>query len=222
MRNHIKNKTLLLLCIVGIVSCQSSQDKKVSSTNNKVKMETQTNEKMDSAIFGAGCFWCVEAVFQRVPGVKEIISGYSGGQVDNPSYEAVCSGSTGHAEVIKLVYNPEEVSFATLLSVFWQTHDPTTLNRQGNDIGTQYRSAIFYLNEEQKSIAEKLKSDLNASGAFRAPIVTEISAYTNFFAAEEYHQNYYNQNSSQGYCRYVIAPKLEKFEKVFGEQFRKK
>lgn len=222
MLNHIKNKTLLLVTIVSIVSCQSSQDKKVTNTNNKAKMETQTNDKMDSAILGAGCFWCVEAVFQRVPGVKEIISGYSGGQVDNPSYEAVCSGSTGHAEVIKLVYNPEEVSFATLLSVFWQTHDPTTLNRQGNDIGTQYRSAIFYLNEEQKSIAEKLKSDLDASGAFRAPIVTEISAYTNFFPAEEYHQNYYNQNSSQGYCRYVIAPKLEKFEKVFGDQFRKK
>lgn len=226
MLNHIKNNLLLLFSLGSItsslVSCQSSQDKKTANTYNKAKMELQTNEKLDSAILGAGCFWCVEAVFQRVPGVKQILSGYSGGQVENPSYEAVCDGSTGHAEVIKLVYNPEEVSFATLLSVFWQTHDPTTLNRQGNDIGTQYRSAIFYLNEEQKTTAEKLKKNLDASGAFGAPIVTEISAFTNFYPAEEYHQNYYNQNSSQGYCRYVIAPKLEKFEKVFGEQFRKK
>jgi peptide-methionine (S)-S-oxide reductase len=171
---------------------------------------------------GAGCFWCVEAVFQRVPGVKQIVSGYSGGSVVNPTYTEICEGTTGHAEVIRLIYNPQEVSFETLLSVFWQTHNPTTLNRQGNDIGTQYRSAIFYLNETQKTIAEKIKNDLNASGAFSDPIVTEITPYTNFYEAEAYHQNYYNQNSSQGYCQYVIAPKLEKFEKVFGNQFRKK
>jgi peptide-methionine (S)-S-oxide reductase len=202
------------------MSCQTEKGNKTEINN---QMTEEINEtKLDSTILGAGCFWCVEAVFQRVPGVKKIISGYSGGQVKYPSYKEVCEGTTGHAEVIKLVYNPAEVSFETLLSVFWQTHDPTTLNRQGNDVGTQYRSAIFYLNENQKNIAEKIKKDLDTSGAFKAPIVTEISAYSNFYEAEDYHQNYYNQNSSQGYCQYVIAPKLEKFEKVFGNQFRKK
>jgi peptide-methionine (S)-S-oxide reductase len=204
------------------MSCQTQTEKGNKTEINNQMTEVINETKLDSTILGAGCFWCVEAVFQRVPGVKKIISGYSGGQVKDPSYKEVCEGTTGHAEVIKLVYNPEEVSFETLLSVFWQTHDPTTLNRQGNDVGTQYRSAIFYLNENQKNIAEKIKKDLDSSGAFRAPIVTEISAYSNFYEAEDYHQNYYNQNSSQGYCQYVIAPKLEKFEKVFGDQFRKK
>ena len=204
------------------MSCQTQTEKGNKTEINNQMTEEINETKLDSTILGAGCFWCVEAVFQRVPGVKKIISGYSGGQVKDPSYKEVCEGTTGHAEVIKLVYNPAEVSFETLLSVFWQTHDPTTLNRQGNDVGTQYRSAIFYLNENQKNIAEKIKKDLDTSGAFKAPIVTEISAYSNFYEAENYHQNYYNQNTTQGYCQYVIAPKLEKFEKVFGNQFRKK
>lgn len=219
-------KFIMGLLIVLSISCQSQSDKKT----NKLKSSNMTAQildsnldlKLDSALLGAGCFWCVEAVFQRVPGVKQIISGYSGGALVNPSYKDICEGTTGHAEVILVKYNPAEVSFETLLSVFWQTHDPTTLNRQGNDIGTQYRSAIFYFNENQKQIADKIKKDLNESGAFKFPIVTEITAFTNFYEAEDYHQNYYNLNSSQGYCQYVIAPKLEKFEKVFGNQFRKK
>jgi peptide-methionine (S)-S-oxide reductase len=182
-------------------------------------MDSLQNEE---AIFGAGCFWCVEAIFQRVPGVVKIESGYSGGTTENPTYKEVCTGVTGHAEVIKLSYDAKQVSYETLLSVFWQTHDPTTLNRQGGDEGTQYRSAVFYKNEAQKESAERLKAELDKSGAFKNPIVTEISPLTNYYPAEDYHQNYYNQNSEQSYCQFVIAPKLEKFEKVFGEQFRKK
>ena len=170
-----------------------------------------------TAILGAGCFWCVEAVFQRLNGVSKVESGYSGGFIKNPPYREVCTGTTGHAEVCKITFDDSIISFKTLLSVFWQTHDPTTLNRQGNDIGTQYRSAIFYLNEEQKNIAEQLKNELDESGAFHAPIVTEITAYTNYYPAEDYHQNYYNQNSEQGYCRFVVAPKVEKLYKVFGD-----
>jgi peptide-methionine (S)-S-oxide reductase len=218
MIQHIIISTIILLGI----SCQSQSDNKNKKLKTNIMTEQIKDSNLDTAILGAGCFWCVEAVFQRVPGVKQIVSGYSGGSVVNPTYTEICEGTTGHAEVIRLIYNPQEVSFETLLSVFWQTHNPTTLNRQGNDIGTQYRSAIFYLNETQKTIAEKIKNDLNASGAFSDPIVTEITPFTNFYEAEAYHQNYYNQNSSQGYCQYVIAPKLEKFEKVFGNQFRKK
>lgn len=218
MIQHIIISTIILLGI----SCQSQSDNKNKKLKTNIMTEQIKDSILDTTILGAGCFWCVEALFQRVPGVKQIVSGYSGGSVVNPTYTEICEGTTGHAEVIRLIYNPQEVSFETLLSVFWQTHNPTTLNRQGNDIGTQYRSAIFYLNETQKTIAEKIKNDLDASGAFSDPIVTEITPYTNFYEAEAYHQNYYNQNSSQGYCQYVIAPKLEKFEKVFGNQFRKK
>ncbi|MBC7383661.1 MAG: peptide-methionine (S)-S-oxide reductase MsrA [Bacteroidia bacterium] len=192
-----------------------------TAAKNKV-MEAKKEQELDTAIFGAGCFWCVEAVFQRIEGVEKVISGYSGGQVKNPPYREVCNGTTGHAEVCMVMYDPKKVSFETLLSVFWQTHDPTTLNRQGNDAGTQYRSAIFYKTPEQKQLAEKYKEELSKSGAFKNPIVTEITAYTNFYPAEDYHQDYYNQNSSQSYCQYVIVPKIEKFEKVFGNKLRKK
>lgn len=179
-------------------------------------------DKLDTAIFGAGCFWCVEAVFQLIDGVEKVESGYSGGQVSNPSYGQVCEGTTGHAEVCRITYDPKKVSFETLLSVFWQTHNPTTLNRQGNDIGTQYRSAIFYYNENQKELAEKYKLELSKSGAFNDPIVTEISPLINYYPAEDYHRDYYNQNSSQSYCQFVIAPKIEKFEKVFGNKLKLK
>lgn len=205
------------------MSCQSAP---TNTLKEKQNMNTDLTKYevagLDTAIFGAGCFWCVEAVFQRVDGVEKVISGYSGGFIKNPPYREVCEGTTGHAEVCLLLYDAKKVSFETLLSVFWQTHDPTTLNRQGNDVGTQYRSAIFYVNENQKVIAEKYKQELDASGAFNHPIVTEVTAYTNFYPAEDYHQNYYNQNSSQSYCQFVIAPKLEKFEKVFGKELRKK
>ena len=180
----------------------------------------QTNGTSDTATFGAGCFWCVEAVFQQLNGVHSITSGYSGGSVKNPSYREVCNGSTGHAEVCQIVYDKSKVSFDELLEVFWKTHDPTTLNRQGNDSGTQYRSAVFYHNEEQKKLAEKYKEEINKSGAYPNPIVTEIKEFTGFYPAEDYHQNYYNQNSEEGYCQFVIQPKIEKFQKIFKNKMK--
>ncbi len=170
---------------------------------------------MDTITLGAGCFWCVEAIFQNIKGVESVTSGYSGGAVPNPSYKAICSGTTGHAEVIQVVYDPAEVSLTTILEVFWQTHDPTTLNRQGADAGTQYRSAIFYHTEEQQEVATTIFNRLDDAGAFSAPIVTEITAFTNFFPAEDYHQDYFNQNGSQPYCRAIISPKVNKFKEAF-------
>lgn len=175
---------------------------------------------LETATFGAGCFWCVEAVFQRLKGVESVASGYSGGKAANPTYEQVCTGTTGHAEVCQITYDPRQLSFEQLLEVFWKTHDPTTLNRQGNDVGTQYRSVVFYHSEEQKKLAQQYKARLDSSGAFPAPIVTEIAPFTVFYKAEDYHQNYYRENPSQGYCRMVIAPKMEKFEKVFAEKLK--
>ncbi|HBK89794.1 MAG: peptide-methionine (S)-S-oxide reductase MsrA [Cyclobacteriaceae bacterium] len=167
------------------------------------------------ATFGNGCFWCTEAIFQQVKGVLSVQSGYSGGKVKKPTYREVCSGLTGHAEVIQITFDPAMVSYASLLEVFWNTHDPTTLNRQGADVGTQYRSAIFYHSEEQRATAESYKGQLEASRQFNRPIVTEITAFTTFYPAEDYHQNYFNQNGEQGYCQVVIRPKVEKFKKQF-------
>lgn len=178
------------------------------------------NDSFELATFGAGCFWCVEAIFQRVEGVQKVVSGYSGGHVKNPTYREVCQGTTGHAEVCQLSYDPKVVSYKELLEVFWQTHDPTTLNRQGADAGTQYRSAVFYHNEKQKQLAEEYKKRLDTSGSFNDPIVTEIVPYTNMFVAEDYHQNYFNQNGSQPYCSIVIQPKVEKFKKVFRDKMK--
>lgn len=172
------------------------------------------------ATFGAGCFWCVEAVFMDLNGVESVVSGYSGGHVDNPTYKQVCAGTTGHAEVIQVRYDPTVISFEELLEVFWKTHDPTTLNRQGADVGTQYRSAIFYHDEEQKRLAEAYKQKLDASGAFVDPIVTEIVTFEKFYPAEDYHQNYFNQNESQPYCAFVIRPKVDKFRQVFGNKLK--
>lgn len=178
-------------------------------------------ENLDTATFGTGCFWCTEAIFQQLKGVKKVSSGYSGGTVPNPTYKQVSEGNTGHAECIEIVYDPAEISYDELLEVFWQTHDPTTLNRQGNDVGPQYRSVIFYHNQEQKEKAEKYKAALDKSGAFADPIVTEISPASTFYIAEDYHQDYYNNNGSQPYCYFVIKPKLEKFQKVFKDKIKK-
>lgn len=175
----------------------------------------------DTATFGSGCFWCTEAIFQQLEGVLKVTSGYSGGHVKNPTYEQVCSKSTGHAEVVQIVFDPEKISFDELLEVFWKTHDPTTPNQQGNDIGPQYRSAVFYHDENQKERAEYFKGKLGESGAFDAPIITEISPFKNFYVAEDYHQNFYSNNPTYGYCSYVIRPKLEKFEKAFKDKMRK-
>ncbi len=170
---------------------------------------------MEISTLATGCFWCTEALFQQLNGVKSVVSGYSGGHVENPSYEQVITGRTGHAEVCKIEFDPEQISFEELLKVFFNTHDPTTLNRQGNDVGPQYRSAIFYHTEGQREIAERVKSELDAGGTWKNPIVTEITPFEKFYPAEDYHQNYFRNNPNQGYCRYIIAPKLQKFEKVF-------
>lgn len=173
------------------------------------------------ATFGAGCFWCVEAVFEELKGVSKVESGYSGGHVKNPTYKEVCTERTGHAEVVQVHYDSNIISFDELLEVFWQTHDPTTLNQQGADKGTQYRSAVFYHDEAQKKAAESYKEKLNASGAWDNPVVTEITAFSKFYPAENYHQDYYELNGSQPYCSYVIQPKMEKFRKVFADKLKK-
>jgi methionine-S-sulfoxide reductase len=172
---------------------------------------------LETITLGSGCFWCTEAMFQNLRGVKSAVSGYSGGKIPSPSYEQVCSGNTGHAEVVQVTFDPAAVSLADVLRVFWRTHDPTTLNRQGHDVGTQYRSAVFYHNEEQREIAEQYKAQLDKSGAFDAPIVTEITKFEKFYPAEDYHQKYFDLNPNQGYCRMVIQPKVEKFNKEFAE-----
>lgn len=189
---------------------------------NHEEEDAMTTVALDTATFGAGCFWCVEAVFQDLKGVHSVVSGYAGGTLKNPTYDDVCSGATGHAEVCQIAYDPRQVSFPELLEVFWKTHDPTTLNRQGNDAGTQYRSAIFYHNEEQRKLAEHYKRELDSSKAFDAAIVTEIVPFTNFFKAEDYHQNYFNEHGAQPYCLFVIRPKVDKFKKAFKEKLKEK
>lgn len=175
---------------------------------------------MELATFGAGCFWCVEAVFQNLKGVEKVESGYTGGRIANPTYKEVCSGLTGHNEVIQLTFDPQVISFEELLEIFWKTHDPTTLNRQGNDVGDQYRSGIYYHSDEQKRLAEGYKQKLNEAHAFDKPVVTEILPAGPFYKAEAYHQNYYNQNSSQPYCQFVAKPKVDKVKALFGEKLK--
>ncbi|NCQ19387.1 MAG: peptide-methionine (S)-S-oxide reductase [Ignavibacteria bacterium CG_4_8_14_3_um_filter_37_9] len=209
-------KYIFLLLLISLTACNKSKD----NNNFKDQEIMETTTKLDTATFGSGCFWCSEAIFERVKGVHEVISGYAGGTTENPSYEQVCTGKTGHAEVCQIMFDPSAVSFADLLKIFWKTHDPTTLNRQGADSGTQYRSVIFYHSEEQKKIAQHYKVELDNSGAWADPIVTEISPFTKFFPAEAYHQNYFANNPTQGYCSFIIAPKVEKFEKVFKEKLK--
>lgn len=177
--------------------------------------------KLETATFGGGCYWCTEAQYQLLDGVIAVASGFSGGTIKNPSYREVCDGRTGHAEVVQVVYNTAKLNYTDILHAFFKSHDPTQLNRQGDDIGTQYRSVIFYHDEEQHKIAEKIKSELEKSGAYAKPVVTEISPFTVFYKADDYHQNYFNQNGEQPYCQFVVAPKVEKFRKVFKEKLRK-
>lgn len=209
-----------VLCTLFAISSCAEHKSQQQQFMPEEKLTTTSNTNTDTATFGSGCFWCSEAIFQRLDGVIKVISGYSGGTVVNPSYEQVCTGTTGHAEVVEVIYDPTKISYDELLSVFWKTHDPTTLNRQGNDVGTQYRSIIFYHNEQQKEKAEMYKAALDTSGAWSKPIVTAIEPLKNFYAAEDYHQNYFNNNSRAMYCQYVIRPKLEKFEKVFKDQLK--
>ena len=176
--------------------------------------------KKETATFGGGCFWCTEAIFERVKGVHEVVSGYSGGTVANPDYKMVTSGRTGHAEVVQISFDPDVVSYLDLLEIFFKTHDPTTLNRQGADVGTQYRSIILYHNEEQSELARQIIQDLDAEQIWSDPIVTQVEPFSAFYSAEKYHQEYYENNPNQGYCRLVITPKVEKFEKIFREKLK--
>jgi peptide-methionine (S)-S-oxide reductase len=208
----MKLSIVILLAAVGGLACLQAQPAVPPPFTNTMKYpdHNPTNET-ETADLGGGCFWCMEAVFERLPGVISVTSGFAGGTTDNPSYEEVCSETTGHAEVTEIVFDPTKLTYAKLLDVFWQAHDPTTLNRQGADEGTSYRSIILYRTEKQRLIAEKSK--LAAQANFRDPIVTEIVPLKKFYKAEGYHQQYYDNNSNAGYCQVVIAPKLEKLEK---------
>ncbi|MDF0705607.1 peptide-methionine (S)-S-oxide reductase MsrA [Flagellimonas okinawensis] len=183
-------------------------------------MNEQNNIQLSTAIFAGGCFWCTEAVFQRLDGVEEVVSGYTGGTIKNPAYREICTGRTGHAEGIKITFNPSKISYPELLEVFFATHDPTTLNRQGNDVGTQYRSEIFYTNPEQKQQAEDFIALLEKENIFDSPIVTAISEEKPFYLAEEEHHNYYNDNKLQPYCQFIIDPKIKKLNTYFSKKLK--
>jgi peptide-methionine (S)-S-oxide reductase len=214
------NNTLAILLISTITFSACGQNNPAATNKQSTKMNNKDLSKLQIATFGGGCFWCTEAVFQLMNGVDTVVSGYSGGKIENPTYKQISTGTTGHAEVIQIYFNPEIVSYEELLEVFFNTHDPTTLNRQGNDVGTQYRSVIFYHSEKQKEIAEAYKQQIEQSGTFSNPIVTEISALQKFYIAEDYHQNYYNLNSNQSYCAYVVRPKVDKFKKLYKDKMK--
>ncbi len=220
-------KALLATSIIGLTTLLSCGQKsttitKLNNDNNMEPINQQALPSVEVATFANGCFWCTEAIFEELEGVIRATSGYTGGEVVNPTYKEVCGGQTGHAECLQITYDPAKISFDELLAVFWETHDPTTLNRQGADAGTQYRSGIFYHNQEQKEKAEKYKAALDKSGAFNKPIVTEITAFTKFYPAEDYHQQYFENNENANpYCKIVIRPKLDKFRKVFKDKLKR-
>ena len=209
---------LILASLFFLTACGQQKSKKQLPSTPISKSKSMHTEIIT---LGNGCFWCTEAIFQQVKGVTKVTSGYSGGHVENPTYEEVCEKTTGHAEVLQVEFDTTQVTIDEILEIFWQTHDPTTLNRQGNDVGPQYRSVVFYSNAHQKERAEFFKKKLDESGAFGNPIVTAIEPYTNFYVAENYHQDYYNKNGNQPYCYFVIRPKLEKFEKAFKDKMKK-
>jgi len=213
----IKGIAITGLFLITLFACAQKTAK-----NPNHKKEYIMNVNTDTATFSNGCFWCTEAIFQEVKGVEKVMSGYTDGHTKNPTYKEVCTGETGHAECLQIFYNPGIISFDELLEIFWKTHDPTTLNRQGNDVGTQYRSGIYYHNAEQKEKAEHYKIELDKSGAYNNPIVTEIKPFTVFYPAEDYHQEYFNNNENQNpYCSIVIRPKVDKFRKVFKDKLKK-
>ena len=215
----MKQFITVIVASIFSISCgeYKAQEATDSEETEESTIDTDNNIMMDTITLGAGCFWCVEAIFQDIKGVESVVSGYSNGTVKNPSYKEICTGKTGHAEVCQVIYDPSVVSLAKILEVFWQTHDPTTLNRQEGDVGTQYRSAIFYHTETQKEIATEIFNKLDDAGAFVNPIVTEITEIISFYPAEDYHQDYFDINGEQPYCRAVISPKVEKFKKTFSE-----
>ena len=209
----------MILLLITLASCKAETPQTHILTED-MSIKPEFTDTTAVATFGAGCFWCVEAIFQDLNGVYSVESGYMGGEKKDPTYKEVCTGTTGHAEVCRIVYDPRLLTFKDLLEVFWQTHDPTTLNKQGNDAGTQYRSAIFYYSEDQKKEAGFYTSELDKSGAFSDPIVTTLEPVDTFYPAEEYHQNYFNQNGDQPYCSFVIKPKVEKFKKAFSSRLK--
>ena len=217
MRNSLKGLSLVLGLVFG--SC-TAKEKPIVKEEFKEPVKIKVKEGMEVATFAGGCFWCTEAVFLEIKGVEKVVSGYIGGKTINPTYKDICTGETGHAEAIQITFNPNEVAYEDLLEVFFATHDPTTLNRQGADVGTQYRSEIFYHSEAQKTKAENYIQLLEKEKLYDKKIVTKVSSASVFYNAEEYHQNYYNQNSSQGYCQMVIAPKLEKLRKYYKSKLK--
>lgn len=217
MRNSLKGLSLVLGLFFS--SC-TAKEKPIVKEEFKEPVKVKVKEGMEVATFAGGCFWCTEAVFLEIKGVEKVVSGYIGGKTVNPTYKDICTGETGHAEAIQITYNPNEVAYEDLLEVFFATHDPTTLNRQGADVGTQYRSEIFYHSEAQKTKAENYIQLLEKEKLYDKKIVTKVSSASVFYPAEDYHQNYYNQNSSQGYCQMVIAPKLEKLRKYYKSKLK--
>lgn len=227
MGNGIRFSSLVaittLIMTISLSACarKKTADQQEAITKGTNALVVMGDKGLDTATFAAGCFWCIEAQFQQLIGVKEVISGYTGGTVKNPTYEAVCTGRTGHAEAVNIVYYPDSISFDKLLEAFFVAHDPTQLNRQGNDVGTQYRSAIFYHNNTQRTQSELIIKRLNEEKAYPKPIVTVVEAYGPFYKAEDYHKNYYKLNPDNPYCQYVIQPEVEKFKKVFKEFLKK-
>ncbi len=225
--NKLILSIFVLLQSIGLQSCGQSnntQEKKLLAIKEtkKIDMQTETivNDTTASIVLGGGCFWCVEAQYLMLDGVQKVESGYAGGNSENPTYKEVCTGLTNHAEVVKITYDPRKLSFDDILYAFWQSHDPTTLNRQGNDEGTQYRSVVFYSTEEEKQKTEAYIKKFNEEKAFDNPVVTQVAPLTKFYIAEDYHQNYYNNNKTQGYCMFVVGPKVEKFKKIFKDKLK--
>ena len=224
--NKFESKFGIMKKIIGIFLALlpfsfCAKEKNVSVPKSKETKNMEIQNGLEVATLAGGCFWCTEAVFLELDGVKKVVSGYIGGATVNPTYKDICNGDTGHAEAIEITFDPKEVSFGELLEIFFATHDPTTLNRQGNDVGTQYRSEIFYHNPTQKQLSEDYIALMTSENTFGKPIVTKISAVSKFYEAEDYHQNYYNQNKTQGYCSYVITPKIEKLKKVYQDKLKK-
>ncbi|OWY25123.1 peptide-methionine (S)-S-oxide reductase [Sphingobacteriales bacterium UPWRP_1] len=228
MKSNIKltfAPLLLLCCFLTACANQQSAQPVITNMENNTEQTTPVAptppaDSLEVATLGGGCFWCLEAVYQSLEGVVKVESGYSGGNVKNPSYKEVCTGRTGHAEVVQVTFNPAVITYQDIIDIFWHIHDPTTLNRQGNDVGTQYRSAVFYHNAAQQAIAQQSKDEAQISGTWLSPIVTEIVPFTVFYKAEDYHQNYFNDNPNQPYCVYVVNPKVQKFRKQYKDRLK--
>ncbi|NLV31596.1 MAG: peptide-methionine (S)-S-oxide reductase MsrA [Acidobacteria bacterium] len=218
---RLRTRVAVLTVVLGLIGCGPGADKLPAARGKgSADMEKRDEARFRSATFAGGCFWCTEGIFERLRGVERVVSGYSGGHVERPTYEQVSGGDTGHAEAVEITYDPAVISYAELLEVFWKTHDPTTPNRQGYDVGPQYRSVVFYHDGEQKALAEELKARLEAERIWDRPIVTEIVPRGVFWPAEDYHQDYYDRNPEKAYCRSVITPKIEKFRKIFRDKIK--